>query len=282
MPRGGHMGLWKPTPKDIYKSRWKRFYKRCYRLRTPGNNVDRPGPHDQSNFVPDGVPSAWKLNYSLQNFTGKKPPDSRRAGFATYRFNIDKYLLPAKLCREGSVADIVHRCLDGGRHGSWHTGLGRLEATWGRGEFADKRLDEELQIPMHIYNQVKKQESDDTSQKDSDVLDMFPVRRLYQLCDEKEIIWDGGLNDPRKYDTAEGGPRGRFPYVDDHAGLLDELSLSEILRVSHRTNSRRHPKWKEIQYWFKRWHRMYLRRRHMLKDEVKARMGIMKQAVLDT
>lgn len=35
-------------------------------------------------------------------------------------------------------------------------------------------------------------------------------------------------------------------------------SRSSDLRIRHKTNSRRHPKWKEIQYWFKRWYHTQL------------------------
>ncbi|OLP83337.1 hypothetical protein AK812_SmicGene35908 [Symbiodinium microadriaticum] len=65
----------------------------------------------------------------------------------------------------------------------------------------------------------------------------------------------------------------------EKAGLLDELELAEILRLRHKTNSRRLPKWKEIQFWFKKWHRVYLRRRAVKIAEAKARMGVLKQVI---
>ncbi|CAE7436053.1 unnamed protein product, partial [Symbiodinium necroappetens] len=68
----------------------------------------------------------------------------------------------------------------------------------------------------------------------------------------------------------------------EKAGLLDELELAEILRLRHKTNSRRLPKWKEIQFWFKKWHRVYLRRRAVKIAEAKARMGVLKQASAST
>jgi len=274
------MGLWKPTPRDIFKSRWKRFYKRCYRPRGAGNTVDQPPPHNQSRFLPDGVPSPWKLGYSLENFQqGKLPVDLRRTAFQTYKDNIRTFMMPADRCREGTASDCILRCLDPGRHGRSGSGLGRLEASWGRPEGNDSD-----KVPGHILNIIKSELKEKKTVEEclSASPSLFHARRLYQLCEEKEIVWDNGLNDPRRHDVDDGrGGRGHFPYIDEKAGLIDELTLKEILRIGHRTNSRRHPKWKELQFWYKKWHRQYLRRRQMLKDEVKSRMGVLKQALPD-
>eukprot|EP00931_Biecheleriopsis_adriatica_P120303 TRINITY_DN95417_c0_g1_i1.p1 TRINITY_DN95417_c0_g1~~TRINITY_DN95417_c0_g1_i1.p1 ORF type:complete len:312 (+),score=69.97 TRINITY_DN95417_c0_g1_i1:66-938(+) len=289
MPRGGHMGLWKPTPRDIFKSRWKRFYKWSYRRSSVGNNVEKLGPHMQSDILPDGVPSPWKLNYSRENFPPSRlPMDLRRSGDRTYRMNLDMYLRAATMCREGTASDVILRCLDAGRRNSTagHSGLGRLEANWGRlpAEREDSRAtqaDGKAGAPAHILSLLQSSQSKESTDRVlAPCTNLFQVRRLYQLCAEKEIIWDNGLNDPRRYDKDEGaGSLGRFPYIDEQAGLLDELQLREILRLSHRRKERRHPKWKEIQFWFKKWRSQYLRRREILKDEVKARMGLLKQGI---
>jgi len=299
MPRGGHMGLWKPTPKDIFKSRWKRFYKRCYRPRKLGNNVDAPTPHpQQASGFPDGVPSPWKLNYSLGNFPeGNIPQDMRRGAANTYRANIGAYLRPIELAREGTAQDVILRCLDAGRRrgAASNSGYGRLEARWGRTAVSESESsstrhmgqevydDTDDHVPNHILTLQRHQRStgDQQEAEREPFTTQFQFRRLYELCEEKEIVWDGGLNDPRRLDASDSGAggRGHFPYIDEKAGLLDELMLKDILRLGHRTNSRRHPKWTEIQFWYKKWHRQYLRRREMLKDEVKSRMGVLKQAL---
>jgi len=110
----------------------------------------------------------------------------------------------------------------------------------------------------------------------------FKVRRLMNLLEEQEIVWSSG----RRLQTRRAArsrsaddPRGNFPYIDEKAGLLDELDLAEILRVNYKTNSRRLPKWKEIQFWFKKWHRVYLRRRAVKIEEAKARVGVVKQVI---
>eukprot|EP00913_Durusdinium_trenchii_P022422 g21061.t1 len=55
-------------------------------------------------------------------------------------------------------------------------------------------------------------------------------------------------------------------------------SLSDP-RIRHKTNSRRHPKWQEIQYWIKRWHRFYLRRRAVKRAEERGTEAQLKKAL---
>merc|ERR1711953_612786 len=100
-------------------------------------------------------------------------------------------------------------------------------------------------------------------------------RRLYELCEEKELVWAGGQIDPNRERQDELHSRGHFPRVDEAASPMDDLMLKDILLLRHKTNRRRHPKWIEISYTYKKWHQQYLRRGHMLQDEVKARLSIM-------
>merc|ERR1712129_206794 len=79
--------------------------------------------------------------------------------------------------------------------------------------------------------------------------------------------------------SEQSADRGRFPYVDEKASLIDELNLREILKLRHRTKSRHHPKRKEVRYCFKKWQQQYLRRRHMRKEELKERMGVLKTSL---
>jgi len=158
-------------------------------------------------------------------------------------------------------------------------------------------------LPRHIYGAILSKAAKDselgsfmevlTQHSQSDV---FPVRRLYELCEEKEIAFDGKLEKrPKGGASGDGGggskgggadglseqpaDRGRFPYVDEKASLIDELNLREILKLRHKTNSRHHPKWKEVRYCFKKWQQQYLRRRHMQKEELKERLGVLKTSL---
>lgn len=295
MPRGGHHGLWKPTPADIYRSRWKRFYKRSHRFRTPGNNPDRAGPHEQPRWHPDVVPSPWRIQYSLRGFEPSMPPDARPYFDRAYTDNLKRFLRPATSCNfdNRSGRDLILRCLDPGRRGGAHSGYGRPE------------VGNATMVPDYLENLIKdeaeKTKSEHflekllmTPEKQSEVQQpqVFYVRRLAELLEEKEIVWAKGQTDPKanlgrskiRQDLIGGTPgeevnRGQFPYVDEQASLIDSLELREILRLRHRTNKRRHPKWLEITYQYKKWHKQYLRRRAMLQDEVKARMGVLRQAV---
>lgn len=76
-------------------------------------------------------------------------------------------------------------------------------------------------------------------------LNTFPIKRLHHICNLYE-------SNSRKYRTgpvassppgANEDPRGSFPYVDEKATILGELSGTEILRTRHRVNSHSHPRW---------------------------------------
>lgn len=320
MPRGGHFGLWKPVAKDIFRSRWKRFYKRCYRDRaTKGNTPDRPGPHLQPNQTPDGVPEPWRLLYSLNNFEAQRPPPDAR-GITLVRETQRIFMQPAMRCVLSSERHAILRALDGGRNGGPESGFGRMETSpWPQNPD---------HVPQHILNVLKanavgkqqsrakdgssRDEDDDDDQTEAEQVNQveeqdqvddppdfyaylvgkqdpaalkrahgtFPVRRVQELMEEYTLVWDGGLKKPRDL-ALDDGERGHFPFVDEQASLISEMALRDILKVSHRTKSRRHPKWQEIQYEFKRGHQTYLRRRQMLLDEAKSRMGVVRQALAD-
>lgn len=311
--------MWKPTPKDIYKSRWKRFYKRCYRPRSSGNAPDFPAPHPQAASMtpkkedeerrafpvnPDGVPQPWRLRYSLRNFdTQFWPMDGRRSAQQLYSFNLTRFTRPISFYTGGPAAlDCIMRSLDPGRRGRADSGMGRAEAgIWHQGVTWDMRgkkrvegdMKEPEQIPRHILHIIQDEADKVFHKEGSDekpllellktvpsCADTFPVQRLYALCEEKEIVWEGSQRDWRNPGSkSEAGARGRFPQIDEQASLIGDLLLKDILRLNYKTNLRRHPKWVEMTYWLKKCHRQYLRRRQMLKDEEKARMGVLKQAM---
>uniref|UniRef100_A0A7S1M8V0 Uncharacterized protein n=1 Tax=Alexandrium catenella TaxID=2925 RepID=A0A7S1M8V0_ALECA len=298
MPRGGHMGLWKATPKDIFKSRWKRFYKRCYRPRTSGNAVDRAPPHEHGMNPNDPLASPWRLHYSLSNFMGGLPTDARRSGYNAYKDNVRRYMTPSYKCTSPEARNIVLRCLDRGQQGVCDSGLGRVEtAKWKPASDTDRSASASSfeppgHVPAHLFRIIDGEAERSSESKqflellqspESQKAETFVVRRLYQLCEEWELVWEGGLNDPRRPrpqkqlpDGQEVKDRGRFPFVDEQASLIDELGLRDILRLAHRTKSRRHPKWREAAYWYKKCHSQYLRRKAILDEEVKQRMGALK------
>lgn len=291
-----------PIPKDFYRSRWKMFYKRSWRNRSAVNNPERAAPHQQPRFNAEDVPSPWKLQYSLNNFDQFVPGGNKYAQ-QTYALNKSRFMEPALFChprppmdrdrggslgaedgpsvQEVGVQDHILRCLDPGRRGGGHSGYGRLEINH------DSRAPSAAAdgTPEHIRNLITSQAEGSDAKDFVDVLmarderrQFFAVRRLYKLCEEKEIVWERGRMDQdrkKKGDhLTENLDRGHFPYVDEQASLIDELVLKEILKLRHKTKTRRHPRWIEITYQRKQWHQQYLRRRQMLKDELKVRMGL--------
>lgn len=286
------MGLWKPTPKDIFKSRWKRFYKRTYRMRNRSNRPDRAGPHAAPKSNPDGVPSPWRLLMSNEYFGDQLPPDVRGKRITHYSSNENLLLRPMMNCKSPAALHTMLRCLDPGRRGGADSGLGRNETA--RCEPGQKLE----HVPEHLFNVLKGQSDKNEGSgdffmamtaewSDKDASLRFPVRRVQELVEEWELVWEAGQNNPNaerrppKGDELNEVDRGRFPYIDEQAGLLDDLKLDDILKLSHRTKNRRHPKWREIAYEYKKSHIQYLRRRQMNLDEAKARMGVMRQALAD-
>ena len=81
--------------------------------------------------------------------------------------------------------------------------------------------------------------------------DSFPVKRLYNLCQTYSSVWNTSLSrglrgrssNPQKAATDVSLRRGPFPYVDDKAAVLNELTKAHILQTRHRVNSDAHPKW---------------------------------------
>lgn len=336
MPRGGHFGLWKPTPKDIFKSRWKRFYKRTYRDgRIYRGNSPDVGVPKQPLGNHDAVPNPWKLLVSTGKWSDDKVRWPQDLKYTEYMENqrqekrdskkkenptpktmgqraaeaTKQYLKPAEECINPAGRETILRVLDSGRRGGGDSGFGRLGPVTTVATSNDNRL-HAPHLPFHIFEKMEayrrgqntkqfleivKQRSDAKDQKgseDGEEVDQtglplpldFPVRRLEELMHEQEIVWDGGLQKPKddnKYGEAGGGEisRGHFPYIDEQASLVQEFTLSDILRLAHKTKSRRHPKWLTFQFEQKKRHSAYLRRREMNNDEAKRKMGVLRQAM---
>jgi len=209
---------------------------------------------------------------------------------------------------EPSAVNLVLRCIDPGVRRQCDSGLGRPEVTQ---QWPDQGQDKEKKgvqhwpndIPKHVYNLFAAEAKGDAAEflralenkkGEREGVEAFPVGRLYELCEEKEIMWHDVMVDPRgkplsprpprgadgsQGATGGGTDRGRFPYIDEQASLVDELRLEEVLRLRHRRSERRHPKWIEKAYQCRQRHKKYLHRRAINNDEVKERMGVLKQGL---
>jgi len=212
-------------------------------------------------------------------------------------FNVQEYLAPARLSSDPVARDLILRSLDPGRHwGGAETGLGRAAYLADRfaggpgGDTGDlNRLKEH--VPMHLYDVLETHCKKESASADTTALfdklvngdpETFPVRRLYEICEEREIVWDKGQADFSRdgHQDTEQKATG-FPYVDESVGSVEDLLLRDILKLKHKTNRRRHPKWLEIRWQRQQWHKQYLRRKHILEDEVKARMGVLKLGMME-
>ncbi len=76
----------------------------------------------------------------------------------------------------------------------------------------------------------------------------FPIKRLFNLCNLYENVWASPKKDwlktrPSGSSLDSSQSHGPFPYVDEKATVLSELTKGEILKTRHRVNSNSHPKW---------------------------------------
>mmetsp|Transcript_10653 Transcript_10653/g.26068 ORF Transcript_10653/g.26068 Transcript_10653/m.26068 type:complete len:386 (-) Transcript_10653:111-1268(-) len=122
--------------------------------------------------------------------------------------------------------------------------------------------------------------------------DTFLMHNLHRALAQHELFW----HDPRLIKQAlGGGGDGRggaakakgsqsgtstqlnpVPYVDESSAAVTELHLSDILYLRHRTKSRHHPYWIEIEKVHKNWKRNYLHNLRVAKEEARTRVGVWK------
>jgi hypothetical protein len=78
------------------------------------------------------------------------------------------------------------------------------------------------------------------------VANTFPVKRIHHLCGQFETVWRKSrfVGSRGKFNSPDDETnRGPFPYVDEKATVLGELTRLEILKTRHRVNSNSHPVW---------------------------------------
>jgi len=270
------------TPKDIFRSRWKRFYKRCHRFRTAGVNTLDASLSTPPKYDHDSVPSPWRLHYSPLNYNGDYsgyPLDQKLSGAYLYAKSFKKYMSPADQCNNDAARDAIMRCLDAGRRGGAESGLGRPVVFVGISEEPSVPGTEHLHEIIKGFIEESKQDQNEAFKKalrtESDV---FAVRRLYEVCDEWETVWEKAANNT---DDENSDDEGRFPYVNEDATLVGQVRMNDILRVRHRTNWSSKPYWVEYRYQKKKRKQKYLRLRHVKKEEEKRAANIVQNMMED-
>lgn len=96
---------------------------------------------------------------------------------------------------------------------------------------------------LHIYQSVDAVAAESIARSSTDI---FPIRRVFNLGKEYQSVWAKKQFVRRGRDEVaakEGAPSGPFPYVDERAAVLRELTKAEIYKTRHRVNSDAHPKW---------------------------------------
>jgi hypothetical protein len=156
------------------------------------------------------------------------------------------YMLPA-LRGIDSKRNVMLECLERSVHESGsskqYSGFGSDAIKWRRSP------GHELQAP-HIFNVYREVDDKMADALNSSTVDSFPIKRLYNLCNIYDSVWNP-QSSRRSRGRAAGEPstvassdsRGPFPYVDDRATVLNELTKSHIQQLRHRVNSENHPKW---------------------------------------
>ena len=120
-----------------------------------------------------------------------------------------------------------------------HSGFG-LHAVGRRGP-------KDENVMAHIFSKYKDVDNEFAEALAGSSAESFPIKRLYNLCQIQASVWSARKS---KTDSAKlarsdtsTSERGCFPYVDERATVLSELTKSAILQTRHRVNSNAHPRW---------------------------------------
>jgi hypothetical protein len=139
--------------------------------------------------------------------------------------------------------------LEGLERSHYEDGSPKQHSGVGVGTIRRRGASEETCLP-HIFNVYKQVDEEFANGVAQSSVETFPVKRLYNICQTYSNVWD-----PKRFkshsrsmvatgDKADSAAnRGPFPFVDDRATVLSELTKSTILQLRHRVNSNSHPRW---------------------------------------
>eukprot|EP00397_Hematodinium_sp_SG-2012_P050184 GEMP01058209.1.p1 GENE.GEMP01058209.1~~GEMP01058209.1.p1 ORF type:complete len:257 (+),score=23.62 GEMP01058209.1:119-889(+) len=244
MPRGGHHGGWFPFPNPKmgileHRPAWKKF---AGPQRVPGQK----GAFLKQSWVLN-VNKDPKVNVNLPSRDENNIKDM-------YEANRTMLALPLQwLSDECPSISNKWRCLS--RSLDFDRGLAR-------NEYVNVDATSHFNI---IADSPKKGYWDDPTK----FWQILANRRMYRLCQQYQTTWKPWTPPTEsKHDNKEDA----FPYVDENASVMADLGLKDILHSRHKTRTRRHPKWVEIQWWLRKWKNAYLHRRRIkiVEDEAKS------------
>ena len=131
---------------------------------------------------------------------------------------------------------------------SYECGSPKQHSGYGLGTVRRRLSTDDNPVP-HIFKAYSEVDSELASELALSTTETFPIKRLYNICNTYSNVWD---SDRQKGIARSGGndeqaatllKRGPFPYVDERATVLSELTKSAILQTRHRVNSDAHPRW---------------------------------------
>jgi len=125
---------------------------------------------------------------------------------------------------------------------------------------------------------IKDYETDKDAISGGDQHTSFIMHRLQRLLAQYDHYWQD-KKATRAFVEGREPPPTQLPYIDEQASVLQSMMLKDVLFTRHRTRRRRHPKWVEIEWVFKKWHRAYLHKRRIAREEAKEKLGIRKSSL---
>lgn len=103
------------------------------------------------------------------------------------------------------------------------------------------------EVVPHIFRIAESEDESFATALTRSTSDTFPVKRLYNICQTYLSVWNvRDIKPVRVASTVLSSPQTesiRFPFVDDRATVLSELTKASIFQTRHRVNSCAHPKW---------------------------------------
>lgn len=143
------------------------------------------------------------------------------------------YLLPAMKCVDDR-RHVILECLERSRLlegvGKQFSGVGLVHKS-------------RAALPDHILNIYHQVDAPATETLLRSGVDQFPVKRLFNVCKEYHDVWDTSRFKKFGLSASNKNSSNPFPYVDERAAVLQELTKTQILKTRHRVNSDSHPKW---------------------------------------
>lgn len=168
------------------------------------------------------------------------PPGAQRTS-ALYARAESLYLMPSRRCEERR-RNYILECLERSR-----SETGSLRTYSGIGSsYGSNSIDRQTSVNQasHITKIYSEMDSAITERIKLVAPESYGIKRLRSICHIYERVWQPSSHKQRgQTSDSNVRDRGVFPYVDDTATVLSELTKQNIMRFRHRVNGNNHPIW---------------------------------------